>query len=112
MSTMCDKWLWQRSGYDGRVHAFERADGEASFVEAVCSHSVPVDKLVRCYEGMRCVACLLIVGDHLAEHHRSGVAFQGCPQPVDNPVHSLWSRPSSRDQPGRRRHTDDMSTSP
>lgn len=75
MSATCDRWLWQRSGYDGRVHAFERAGEVASFVEAVCSHSVPFDKVVRGHEGTRCLACLLIVGDHLAEHHRSGVAL-------------------------------------
>jgi len=74
MSAMCDRWLWQRSGYDGRVHAFERAAEVASFVEAACSHSVPFDKVVVGHVGTRCVACLLIVGDHLAEHHRSGVA--------------------------------------
>jgi len=97
MSAMCDRWLWQLSGYDDRVHAFERAGG-ASFVEAACSHSVPFDKVVRGHEGSRCLACLLIVGDHLAEYHRPGVAFQVYPQPVDKPVHSLWSRALGRDQ--------------
>jgi hypothetical protein len=72
---MCDRWVWQLSGYDGRVHAFEKAEGLASFLEAVCSHSVPIDKAVPGHEGTRCVACLLIVGNHLAEYHRSGVAL-------------------------------------
>lgn len=75
MATICDRWLWRLSRYDDRVHAFERADDDATFVEAVCSHSVPLDKLVRRHEGARCLACLLIVGDHLAEHHRSDVRF-------------------------------------
>jgi hypothetical protein len=75
MSTMCDRWLWQRSGYDGQVHAFERAARAAGFAEAVCSHSVPVGKLVSGGEGTRCFACLLIVGDHLAEYHPTGIAF-------------------------------------
>jgi hypothetical protein len=75
MSGACDKWLWQVSGYDERVHAFERSERMASFVEAACSHSVPFDKVMRGHEGSRCLACLLIVGDHLAEHHRIGAAF-------------------------------------
>jgi hypothetical protein len=44
-------------------------------VEAACSHSVPIDKITRSHTGPRCIACLLIVGDHLAEHHRMGA---GC----------------------------------
>jgi hypothetical protein len=55
------------------VHAFVAEERAASFVEAVCSHSVPIDKITRTHDGARCVACLLIVGDHLAEHHRIGI---------------------------------------
>lgn len=68
----CDRWVWRRSEYDGRLHAFDAAERLASFLEAVCSHSVPIDKAVVARSGPRCVACLLIVGDHLAEHHRIG----------------------------------------
>lgn len=68
----CDRWVWQFSRYDDRVHAFVRPQQVASFLEAACSHSVPFDKITRSHEGARCLACLLIVGDHLAEHHRSG----------------------------------------
>jgi hypothetical protein len=75
MSAMCDRWRWQLSGYDDRVHAFERSSGVASFVEAACSHSVPFEKVAHGHEGSRCLACLLIVGDHLAEYHRSGTRF-------------------------------------
>lgn len=71
----CDRWAWQLSRYDGRVHAFARPEQIASFVEAACSHSVPFDKITRNHTGPRCIACLLIVGDHLAEHHRTGA---GC----------------------------------
>jgi hypothetical protein len=67
----CDGWAWQLSRYDGRVHAFGRPTEIASFVEAVCSHSVPFDKITYDHAGPRCVACLLIVGDHLAEYHRT-----------------------------------------
>lgn len=75
MSAGCERWSWEFSGYDERVHAFERAGGVASFVEAACSHSVPFAKVVRGHEGARCFACLLIVGDHLAEYHRIGVGY-------------------------------------
>jgi len=71
----CDKWVWQLSGYDDRVHAFVRPDPPAGFVEAACRHSVPFDKVVSGHHGPRCVTCLIIVGDHLAEHHCLGV---GC----------------------------------
>jgi len=70
--TKCDKWVWHFSRYDDRVHAFVRPEQVASFLEAACSHSVPFDKITRSHEGARCLACLLIVGDHLAEYHRLG----------------------------------------
>ncbi len=71
-SGRCDRWTWRLSGYDDRVHAFVSEERPASFVEAACSHSVPIDKLARSHTGSRCLACLLIVGDHLAEHHQMG----------------------------------------
>ena len=70
----CEKWVWQQSGYDDRVHAFVRQDRPAGFAEAACLHSVPFTKLARSH-GPRCVSCLLIVGEHLAEHHHARV---GC----------------------------------
>lgn len=70
---MCDRWNWQLSRYDGRVHAFMGDGRPASFAEAACTHSVPIDKITKSHEGPRCLACLLIVGDHLAEHHTMGV---------------------------------------
>jgi hypothetical protein len=69
---MCDKWNWQLSRYDDRVHAFLSDSRPASFAEAACSHSVPIAKITRSHAGSLCIACLLIVGDHLAEHHRMG----------------------------------------
>jgi hypothetical protein len=69
---MCDKWSWRLSRYDDRVHAFVSDGRPASFVEAACSHSVPIDKITKSHAGSRCVPCLLIVGDHLAEHHQMG----------------------------------------
>jgi hypothetical protein len=69
---MCDRLSWQLSRYDGRVHAFVDEGRPASFVEAACSHSVPIDKITKSHSGQRCIACLLVVGDHLAEHHQLG----------------------------------------
>ena len=71
----CEMWAWQLSGYDDRVHAFLAAGGFDHFREAACTHSVPLDKITRGHTGPRCIPCLLIVGEHLAEHHRLGA---GC----------------------------------
>ena len=71
----CDKWNWQLSRYDERVHAFLSDGRPTSFLEAACSHSVPIDKTTKSHTGSRCLACLLIVGDHLAEHHWMSAAF-------------------------------------
>jgi len=71
----CDKWVWQLSRYDERLHAFTKSARPASFVEAACTHSVPYNRLTRSHTGPRCLACLLIVGDHLATHHHTRV---GC----------------------------------
>ncbi|WP_157440194.1 hypothetical protein [Actinokineospora inagensis] len=60
-------WRWLRSGYDDRVHAFPADERPASFVEAVCAHTVPFGKLTRSHTGARCLSCLLIVGDHLPD---------------------------------------------
>lgn len=65
----CHRWSWQLSGYDGREHAFEQAQRPADFAEAACSHSVPAGRITAGHGAPRCLACLLIVGDHLAEHH-------------------------------------------
>ncbi|MGH3758680.1 hypothetical protein [Actinophytocola sp.] len=71
----CDKWSWRLSRYDDRVHAFVSHERPASFVEAACTHSVPIDKIMKSHAGSRCVACLLIVGDHLAQHHQLGAGI-------------------------------------
>ncbi|CRK60610.1 hypothetical protein [Alloactinosynnema sp. L-07] len=64
-----DRWRWRMSGYDDRVHAFPSDERPASFVEAACTHSVPFGKIRSTHEGPRCLACLLIIGDRLAEQH-------------------------------------------
>ncbi|MGH3864322.1 hypothetical protein [Actinokineospora sp.] len=57
--------LWCKSRYDKRVHAFPHGQAGEHW-EAVCTHSVPMAKLVRTEDGAKCLACVLIIGDHLA----------------------------------------------
>lgn len=58
---------WWRSGYDGQVHAFRTVQASNQFGEALCEHSVPNAKIICTDEGRRCMACLLMVGELLAE---------------------------------------------
>jgi hypothetical protein len=69
----CARWIWQFSRYDDHVHAFHRPDRPASFVEAECGHCVPIDRVARSHQGHRCLSCLLLVGDHIVEHHQRSV---------------------------------------
>lgn len=64
---------WRVSGYDLRRHAFLKI-GE-TFSEAVCSHSVPTDRLVDLPAG-QCPACQLILGDMLADQHGERDRYQ------------------------------------
>jgi hypothetical protein len=59
---------WWVSHYDQWVHAY-RARGEI-YSEAVCTHTTMSSKLTD-DDGtaVRCMACVLIVGDELTEHH-------------------------------------------
>jgi hypothetical protein len=58
---------WWLSGYDGQVHAFRTDQASNEFGEALCEHSVPTAKITCTDEGRRCMACMLLVGDLLAE---------------------------------------------
>ena len=58
---------WWLSGYDSQVHAFHTEQASKDFGEALCEHSVPTWKITCTDEGRRCMACLLLVGDLLAE---------------------------------------------
>jgi hypothetical protein len=60
-------WRWQRSRTDGRVHAFPAGERPASHLEAACSHTVALDRVEATHAGARCLPCLLIFGDQLAE---------------------------------------------
>ncbi|OLF17110.1 hypothetical protein [Actinophytocola xanthii] len=64
---------WWLSGYDNRVHAFGCAGAGREFGEALCEHSVPNDKITCTDVGERCLACLLIYGDMLADTHGDAV---------------------------------------
>jgi hypothetical protein len=64
---------WWLSGYDNRVHAFGSAEADRDFGEALCEHSVPNSKITCTDAGERCLACLLIFGDMLAEERGEGV---------------------------------------
>lgn len=60
---------WWRSDYDSQIHAFRNEQASNEFGEALCEHSVPNSKITCTDEGRRCMACLLMVGDLLAEQH-------------------------------------------
>lgn len=60
---------WWRSAYDDQVHAFRAEQASERFAEALCEHSVPAQKITLSDEGRRCMACLLIFGDMLADCH-------------------------------------------
>ncbi|TWP48643.1 hypothetical protein FKR81_27345 [Lentzea tibetensis] len=66
-------YVWWHSGYDLRCHAFavEQAnDGQRGFYEAVCEHSVPLERVEREQHGQLCTACLIKVGTELPENVR------------------------------------------
>lgn len=62
--------VWMISGFDFRIHAFYDANPASGFLEALCTHSVPPDRLVAPADTAltpeRCTACQLILGDILA----------------------------------------------
>lgn len=62
---------WWRSGYDDRVHVFLAEQATERYAEALCDHTVPSDLLTLTDEGTRCVACVLILGDMLADEHEA-----------------------------------------
>lgn len=67
--------VWLVSGYDLKEHAFnDTADGD-QFLQALCTHSVPPDKVTDQSESelklARCMTCLLILGDMLADQQHN-----------------------------------------
>lgn len=57
---------WRISPWDHQLHAYHEFGELIS--EALCSHSARTNKLTQ-GEARRCVACLLILGTRLADHH-------------------------------------------
>jgi hypothetical protein len=62
--------VWMISGYDFRIHAFYDADPKSGFLQALCTHSVPPERLVApagtTLTPKRCMRCQLLLGDILA----------------------------------------------
>jgi len=58
---------WMVSSYDLTSHAFRDLGDIIGFSEALCSHSVPTDRVVGERGEKRCIACLLIHGGDLAD---------------------------------------------
>lgn len=58
---------WCLSQWDNQVHAFPEDQRSPSYSEALCEHSAPNTRITRTDKGARCVACLLIHGDALAD---------------------------------------------
>lgn len=69
--------VWLISGNDFQTHAFYDVDKAVGFLEALCEHSVPPDRLVdpkdTALTPRRCVACLLMHGNDLANEHGDDV---------------------------------------
>lgn len=66
---------WLVSGYDLREHAFQATAEGDQFLQALCEHTVPPDKVTDQSDGTdlkmaRCMACLLILGDMIADQQQ------------------------------------------
>jgi hypothetical protein len=59
---------WLVSGYDNLKHGFYAVDEQQGFLEALCGHSVPPERLLQ-KDCPECVACLLRHGSDLANEH-------------------------------------------
>jgi len=63
---------WLVSAYDSQEHGFDDPDA-INFLVALCSHSLPRAKALKPekspFRRGRCITCLLIHGDLLAERH-------------------------------------------
>ncbi|RZS37732.1 hypothetical protein EV193_105290 [Herbihabitans rhizosphaerae] len=57
-----ERWHWGRSEQDGRVHAFR---GGGDTVETACADEVSSSDLIDTHFGVRCVHCLMTVGDQI-----------------------------------------------
>lgn len=71
MSAHAREVTWLTSGYDLKQHAFYEVGSGGNASEALCTHSVPSERLAA-LGGEKCLACLLIHGGDLAEQHGDG----------------------------------------
>lgn len=60
---------WLGSGYDLRIHAFYTVTDDQDFLEALCGHTVPLEKLVDGLALAKCMDCLMKHGTALADEH-------------------------------------------
>lgn len=58
---------WLLSTYDQQVHAFPTEQDSAVYRAAKCDHTAPTTRVINTDEGRKCIACLVIVGDELAQ---------------------------------------------
>lgn len=70
---------WLTSGYDFKQHAFYVVATGGDVSEALCTHSVPSNRLTD-LGGDRCVACLLAHGRDLDDHQPGNRWLGGGPQ--------------------------------
>lgn len=67
--------VWLVSGYDLREHAFRATAEGDQFLQALCTHTVPPDKVTDQSESElqlpRCMPCLLNLGEVLAEQQQT-----------------------------------------
>lgn len=66
---------WYLSQWDNQVHAFPEEQESASYSEAICEHTAPNTRVIHTDRGVRCVACLLIHGDELADRLRDAARW-------------------------------------
>lgn len=59
---------WLTSGYDFKQHAFYAIGTGREVSEALCTHSVPSERLAD-LGGEKCIPCLLTHGGDLAAQH-------------------------------------------
>lgn len=73
--------VWLVSGYDLREHAFRETTAGDQFLQALCSHCVPPDKVTdqsgSALSAARCMACQLNLGEMLADQLGDGSQWGG-----------------------------------
>ncbi|MGH3860853.1 hypothetical protein [Actinokineospora sp.] len=68
-TVQADEPRWYLSRYDDHVHAFDPDQSSTAYSAALCSHTAPNTRIICTDHGTRCLACLLIHGDQLADRN-------------------------------------------